>query len=340
MPRRTGCSGDVGRLRLSSTWMLDVLRVLGGGLFLYLGAEWLVRGAAGLARALGVRPLIIGLTVIAYGTFAPELVVSMVAALDGKPAIALGNVIGSNIANLGLILGATALLAPPRVDATLIRREVPLLLFSALAIPVLLFDGVVSRIEGALLVATALGFTYLAVRSARGTAPADAALRAEVREEVAEEAPTGSKAKLLGLSVLGLGGLVAGGKVFVDGAVGIALTLGMSERMVGLTIVAVGTSLPELAASLVAARRGHAALAVGNVVGSNIFNVLLILGATALARPIEGSLSVLRNDLIALAVVTVMGAVFLRGDRVLSRIEGSVLVAGYAAFLVFLAVVS
>lgn len=308
-----------------------------GVVLLYFGAEWLVGGSAGLARSMGVRPLVVGLTVVAYGTSAPELVVSVLASLEGRSAIALGNVVGSNIANVGAILGVTALILPPRVEPTLIRRELPVLVASALSVPLLLLDGVLSRADGVLLLLGAVGFTLLTLRLAREIPAQAPALREEVREEVQAEAATGSRARLLGLSVVGLVALVAGGKFFVDGASALALALGMSERVVGLTIVAVGTSLPEMAASVVAALRGHAAIAIGNVVGSNIFNVLLILGAAALTQPIAGSLTELRLDLGVFLGFSFAAVLLMRGARHVSRLEGGLLVGSYAAFLGVLA---
>lgn len=311
--------------------VLDLFRLIGGVGLLYFGAEWLVRGAAGLARAFGVRPLVVGLTVVAYGTSAPEFVVSALAALEGKSAIALGNVVGSNIANVGLILGVTALIAPPRVDPALIRREVPVLVVSAALVPLTLIDGVISRTEGALLFLGAIAFTWVMVRTAKAVNPST-----EFGEQVKAEVPQSaelSKPALAALAAVGLLVLVGGGKVFVDGAVALALAVGMSERLVGLTIVAVGTSLPELAASVVAARRGHSAIAIGNVVGSNIFNVLLILGGAATVSPISGRLSTMTVDLVGLGVLTLAGAFFMAGDRVIVRREGGLLVGLYGLFL-------
>ncbi|WP_148314436.1 calcium/sodium antiporter [Sorangium cellulosum] len=323
--------------------------VLGGGL-LYFGAEWLVKGSAGLALAFGLRPLVVGLTVVAYGTSAPELTVSLAAVLEGRGALALGNAIGSNIANLGLILGVTALISPPRVEGGLIWREIPFLVGTAAVVPLLLLDGTMSRLEGAALCATSVGYSAWVIRSARG-GPArvspprpspderGALLAAREMEADAERAGApggGGKLRLAVITVVGLGLLILGGKVFVDGAVGVALGVGMSERLVGLTIVAVGTSLPELATSVIAALRGHSDIAVGNVVGSNIFNVLIILGAAALARPLEGSPGAMAVDLIALGALTALAAIAMRTERVLRRAEGAALLAMYVAFVVAL----
>jgi len=310
---------------------LDLVRLPAGILLLYFGAEWLVRGSAGFAFAMGMRPLVVGLTIVAYGTSAPELVVSVAAALEGHSALALGNVVGSNIANLGLILGVTALISPPAVEKTLARREVPILVVTALLCPFLLADGWIGRVDGALLLLGAIAFTIWTLRVAAPAPPPSA-------ESGGGEGRTSraSLLRLIGLAALGLAVLLAGGKVFVDGATGVALAFGVSERLIGLTIVAIGTSLPEMAASLVAAIRGHPSIAVGNVVGSNIFNMLLILGAAGLVRPIEGSFSVIGFDVGVMVGFTLAGALLLRCERRISRLEGALLVAAYAAFLITL----
>lgn len=312
----------------------DLLLFLVGGLFLYLGANALVRGAIGLARKLRVPTLIIGLTVVAYGTSAPELVVGITAALQDRGGIAFGNAVGSNIANLGLILGLTSIISPPRVDPSLLRRELPMMVMTSLAVPILLIDGQISRFEGGALLLVAFTYSFFMIRGARSTAEAtrDVSEVAELTKEA-----TGSVGKLAGLSVLGLAAILLGGAWFVDGASHIALALGLSERIVGLTIVAVGTSVPELATSLVAARRGHSDIAVGNVIGSNIFNVVLILGASGLSGPLHVSLREARADIVALVMVTLAAAVFLRGDRVVRRWEGLTLLLLYAATMGVLA---
>ncbi len=312
----------------------DLARLTLGIALLYFGAEWLVRGASGIAKSLGVPPLVIGLTVVAYGTSMPELVVSTLAAADGKSDIALGNVIGSNIANLGFILGLTALIRPPEVDGSLIKREVPVMVATALLVPLLLWDGVIGRAEGAGLVGAAFAFTAVLVRSAKRM-PATAPVAEQAEEHEKAEAPTSTR-KLALLAALGLAGLIGGGKVFVDGAVHLALELGMSERLVGLTIVAVGTSLPELAASVVAALRGQSSLAIGNVVGSNIFNVLLILGGASAVSPIRQPLASLKVDLAAMALLSVAAMMMMTKKRLISRVEGGLLVTSYGAFILAL----
>lgn len=315
---------------------LQLMMLLGGGVLLYFGAEWLVGGSSGLARRIGVPQLLVGLTVVAYGTSAPEIVVSTKASLDGAGALALGNVIGSNIANLGLILGLTALVKPPTVEGALRRRELPVLAAATLALPVMLWDGVVSRIEGGVLVATAIIYTVWMVRDARALLRESLASTKQM-ESVADAAgaPTARGPVRLALTaVVGLSLLVIGGNLFVDGASGMARILGLSERLIGLTIVAVGTSLPELATSLIAAFRGASDLAVGNVVGSNIFNVLLCLGIAALVSPVVQPLPELTVDLAALCLLTTIGLIAMRTARSISRVEGAVLLAGYVSFIV------
>ena len=303
--------------------------VLLGLVCLVLGAEWFVRGAAALAVAFGVSPLVIGLTVVAYGTSMPELVVSALAAFDGRSAIALGNVVGSNIANIGLILGTTALLAPPQVDGSLVRREVPLLVLSALVLPLLLIDGAIGRIDAVLLLVGAVGFTVLSMRTARDEGIA----------EPPDEATTQrtSLPRAIGFTVVGLALLLLGGRWFVQGASSMAALLGVSERVIGLTVVAVGTSLPELAASVVAAWRGMSSLAIGNVIGSNIFNILFVLGGAGMVAPVTGDVQALRTDLFVMIAFTMLAAVLMRGARRISRLEGTVLLAGYAGVLFMLA---
>jgi cation:H+ antiporter len=311
---------------------LDVGRLLFGGLVLYLGAEWIVKGAAGLARAYGVKPLVIGLTVVAYGTSAPELAVSASAILDDKPDIVLGNVIGSCIANMGLILGLTALIAPPQVDGRLIRREVPVLLLSVIALPIILWGDVITWWEGAVLFGGSVAFTVWTL-SVAATANAPAPQELEEAAEVGGAPPGEGKLRLYLITLAGMGLLLGGGEVFVSGAVGVALAAGMTERVVGLTIVAMGTSLPELAACVVAALRGHSGIAVGNVVGSNIFNIFLILGVVPMIRHVHAPFEALHLDIWFLIGITVLGAFCMRGDRAVNRVEGTLLILVYLAFI-------
>lgn len=317
--------------------MTEGILLLGGGLLLYFGAEWFVGGASALALALRVPQILVGLTVVAYGTSAPEVIVGVQAAVAGHGELALGNIIGSNVANIGLILGVVALIRPAPVDGALRRRELPVLLASAGVVPLLLWDDVVSRGESAMLLLAAVGYTAWMTHAAR-TASAAASARVAVRSalESADAAgaprPT-SRLRAAAAGVLGLAALLSGGDLFVDGAVAVARTLGMSDRLVGLTIVAVGTSLPELVTSVIAARRGHSDLAIGNVVGSNIFNTFLCLGAAGLAGSVTGQLQALGADLVALLLMTGLAAAFIRSERIISRLEGGMALAGYAVFV-------
>ena len=320
---------------------MDWALLLAGGVMLYFGAEWLVGGASRLALSLKIPQLVVGLTVVAYGTSAPEVIVGVQAASGGHGDVALGNVIGSNIANLGLILGVSTLVRPAQVDGALRKRELPVLFASTLALPIVLFDGVVDRFEALALVFIAAAYTAWTVRSSRSAARvAEAKRQASVTAEAADlgGAPGGTMSRAREAVVAGVGLLVLllGGHFFVSGATELARAWGMSERVLGLTIVAIGTSLPELATSVIAAVRGHSDIAVGNVVGSNIFNVLLCLGAAGLAGSIRAVPSALMLDLGVLIAMTLAGLVFMRTARTLRRGEGALLLAGYGAFLGYL----
>lgn len=316
--------------------MHEWVGLLGGALLLYLGAEWFVGGASALALALRVPQLLVGLTVVAYGTSAPEIIVGVQAAASGHGEVALGNVIGSNIANIGLILGVSSLISPARVDASLARRELPVLVACTAILPWLLWDGVVSAWEGAALLVLAVVYSVVmgyAARSAAAIAGAREDVRATLAAADLAGAPTTvGPARALVTAAVGLVVLLVGGSLFVDGAVSVARTLQVSDRLIGLTVVAVGTSLPELVTSVIAARRGHSDLAVGNVVGSNIFNTLLCLGASALAGAVSAPLSSVAVDLGALGVMTLLIAAFIRGERIISRGEGALALALYFAF--------
>ncbi len=312
---------------------INIVRLAIGVLVLYLGAIALVRGSATLAKAFGVRPLVIGLTVIAYGTSAPELAVSVKAAVDHAQSIALGNVIGSCAANISLILGITALIAPPIVERRIIRREIPILLASAIAIPLCLIDGRISRFEGGLLIGCAILFTIATLTfSARADADGDGVPDSEAPPAAAPAAmrPT-TRAFALVLAAVGLALIVLGSGVFLHGARGIAARAGMSERVIGMTVIAIGTALPELVASIAAALRHQSGLVVGSVIGSNLLNVFLVLGVVAYIRPIEATVHTI--DLVGLLAITLLGAMVLRGSRRITRIEGVILIAAYAAFV-------
>jgi cation:H+ antiporter len=307
----------------------DIAIFLAGLAVLYVGAEAMLKGSVRLARSFGVSPLVIGLTLVAFGTSAPELSLDLTAAFRGKTDLAFGDLVGSNIANLGLVLGVAALIRPLNVHMRLLRFEVPVAIAAAFGLWVLSIDGSLRRTEALCMLAVFAGFLWYTYRAARREPP-------DVQEEFRQLAQDGSRRWVSGgLVVMGLAGLVAGAQLMVYAAVSIAQQFGVSELVVGLTIVAVGTSLPELATSVVGALRGEADIVVGNVVGSNIFNILMIMPAVALVQPLEVppisiSVDVPMMILFSAALVPIM----LRHWRV-TRGEGAVLVVGYVGFLVW-----
>lgn len=307
---------------------MNIVLVVVGLVGLYLGGELLVRGASSLARALGISPMVIGLTVVAFGTSAPELAATLVAALRGASELAVSNVVGSNVANIGLILGLTALAYPLVSDASFLRREVPwMLAVTVLAIP-LLFDGRLGRAEGLLLWLVLAAFLLAAFRA--GGSPDvlvdDAGDRAAARRPWRDA---------LGVAV-GVAVLAYGAQALVTGATALALIWGVPERVIGLTLVALGTSLPELASSLVAALRRETDIILGNVIGSNLFNLLAVLGTAAVIQPIAVPAAGLRVDLAIMLVFALAVPPLMLADRRLGRRRGSLLVVAYLAYVVWL----
>jgi cation:H+ antiporter len=317
---------------------LNIVQVIFGIAILYWGAEWLIRGSASVARAFGVKPLVIGLTVVAYGASAPELAIATKTALTHHQPIALGTVIGSCAANISLILGICALVSPPTIDGRVIRREIPILLGSAIAVPLLLRNGILSKLEGAALIGCASVFTIDTLTVSARLDPDDELETARAAESGAEMGgrarPRASKGAAAVMTLIGLLLLVLGSDLFVRGGRGLAGLVGMSERMLGLTVISIGCALPELIASVIAARRGHAALAIGSVIGSNLLNVFLVLGITAYLQPITFGERMHTVELIGLVAITLLGVLVLRSDRRISRAEGVLLIAAYVAFIV------
>lgn len=314
------------------------LLLAAGLLALFAGGELLIRGATRLAAAAGISPLIVGLTVVAFGTSAPELAVTLQAALSGQTDLVVGNVVGSNIANVLLILGVAALITPLTVAQNLIRVDAPLMVTASLAAYFFAADGRISRLEGLALAAGIVAYTLFAIRSGRRESQAVAGEYGAAYGEERRAAQRGLPLHLA-LGVAGIGLLVAGAGWLVEGAVAVARALGVSELIIGLTVIAVGTSLPELAASIVAAVRGQRDIAVGNVVGSNLFNLLSVLGVTAVAAP-EGvpvPPEALAFDLpVMTAVAVACLPVFFNGYRI-ARWEGALFVGYYAAYVAYLA---
>lgn len=309
-------------------WAQHAVLLTLGIVVLACGGEWLVRGAARLAQQLGISALVVGLTVVAFGTSAPEAAVTLFAAVGGSADLALGNVVGSNIANILLILGIAALLRPMRVAKSMIRVDGPVMILAAIALMMSgTLSGAVTRPVGLAFVAVLIGYTVFTYQLARRTGPTDEP----------EPPPLTGWGRYAGyntlLVVVGIAALVLGARLIVDGASGVARLLHVSEHVIGLTIVAVGTSLPELATAIVAARRGQADLAIGNVVGSNIFNVLFVAGSAAAVRPLAFPAALLHMDgWLMVGVCVAFYPIAITGRRI-SRGEGAALLTGYAAYL-------
>jgi cation:H+ antiporter len=307
--------------------------ILIGFLLLGAGAELLVGGASRLALRLGVTPLAVGLTIVAFGTSAPELAVSVEATINNLSALALGNVIGSNIANIGLILGITAMIQPIHVERSLVRQQIPIVIACSVLLGLLLLDGEVDRMDGFLLIIGLLAYLYLSFRQSRGEFDAGETL--DLPSAITPQQPGRTLINVV-FVVLGLGLLIYGSQLFVDNAVILARILGISEAIIGLTLVAVGTSIPELATSVLAAFRRQSDIAIGNVVGSNTFNILCVLGVTA----VVGSISGKQFSLVDFGTMLVFALVLLpiaRTGFTLSRGEGALLLAGYLGYIAVIA---
>lgn len=312
--------------------LISILLILGGLVLLFFGGEGLVKGASSLALRLGLTPLVVGLTVVAFGTSAPELVVSLKANLQGFGDIALGNVVGSNIFNIGVILGITALIYPIKVQLQILRWDAPLMIGISVVLVFFLRDRLISSWEAGILFAGILTYTASAVIMARKEK-----LTAEVETEFSESIQKPSNAWWLDLVYLfgGLALLVFGSRWLVEGATTIAKTFGVSDAIIGLTIVSAGTSLPELSASLIAAFRKQPDIAIGNIIGSNIFNCLAIVGIAGLVKPIAGA-GISFVDLGVMLVFSMMLLPLMWSGFIIRRWEGGLLVVGYLGYLVWL----
>lgn len=317
---------------------MDIVWLVVGLVLILVGANGLTDGASSIAKRMGISELTVGLTVVAFGTSTPELVISLVSSINGSAQLAIGNVVGSNIVNILLIIGLTALVRPIKVTRSVMSLEIPMLILSSVILLVLGNSGCidgdggvnqVSRVSGIFLLIFFLLFMRYTIASARQPGA------------VTGQAPTSTATmplmKSLLFVILGLGALIWGGDRFVAGAIGLATAMGVSEAVIGLTIVAIGTSLPELATSVVAAAKGRSDMAVGNVIGSNIFNVLMVLGVSATVRPLPfGSIG--NFDLLTLLVASVLFYLFgwLFRERTITRIEGTLMFCGYAVYMAVL----
>jgi len=315
---------------------LYIVYCLVGFVLLYFGAEWLVKGSSSLARSLGVTPIVIGLTVVAFGTSAPELLVSLVSSIKGKSMIAVGNVVGSNICNIALVLGLSAVLNPIKSDPTVVRRDIPIMLAISLYLLVLSFNSTLGRIEGATLFIGIILYTfmnyYLAKKETAGAA--------EIESELEDIGFVASRTKQLVMIAAGIAGVVGGAQAVVDSAVFIMTEIGVSEKFIGLTIVAFGTSLPELATSVVAAMRGEMDISIGNLVGSNVFNIMSVLGVASLVRPIPipGGFvgSGLWIDYLVMMFTSFLPWLMMRKNYSVSRSNGFILLLCYGGYLTYL----
>ena len=316
--------------------LLYIVLCLIGFLLLYFGAEWLVKGSSSLAHSLGVTPIVIGLTVVAFGTSAPELVVSLISSIKGKSMIAVGNVVGSNICNIALVLGTAALFRPIKSDQSVIRRDIPVMIGISLYLLILTYDSKLLRIEGATLVAGIILYTffnyYLAKKEVRAAV--------EVESDLEKIGYVTSRLKQILLVLIGITGVAVGAKIVVDNAVIIIRILGVDEKFIGLTIVAFGTSLPELATSVVAALRDELDISIGNLVGSNVFNIMSVLGAASLVRPISipGGFfeSGLWIDYLVMLFISCLPWLMMRRNLTVNRIDGFILLACYIGYIGYL----
>lgn len=321
--------------------ILDIIYLVIGLALILLGANWLTDGSAAIAKRFGISDLVVGLTVVAFGTSAPELVISVMSAISGSAGLAIGNVVGSNIFNILVIIGITAMVKPIRVEKSVMNNELPLTLLSSVVLLAMgnavvlngASESVLTRVDGILL----LLFFAIFMRYTFAQAHALPEPESDPAAQDVSQKPPMSTAKAIILVVAGLAGLVGGGNRFVASASGIASGLGVSEAVIGLTIVAMGTSLPELAASIVAALKGKSDLAIGNVIGSCIFNAFFILGTAATISQLPfGTIG--NVDLLTLCGASLLFLIFARvyRERTITRAEGALMTAGYVAYTAWL----
>jgi cation:H+ antiporter len=295
-----------------------------GILLLYFGSEWMVRGAASLAISFHLRPIVVGLTIVAFATSAPELLVSFIAAVKGASGVSLGNIIGSNVANVGLVLGASTLLRPLAVDQDLVRRDIPFMIVFSAVFWLISLDGEIGRIDGLILLSGLALFLYLGIRSAgKGDRAGTEFGKGKNR----------NTARHLLLILVGITGLMVGADLIVRSAIFIARNLGFSELFIGLTIVAVGTSLPELATSMVAGARSQADLSIGNVVGSNVFNICMVMGMVGLLNPIAVDGKLMNFEFPSLLILSLLLFICCRTGYMIKRWEGILFLSLYVLFI-------
>jgi cation:H+ antiporter len=301
------------------------LQLFGGLVFLTLGAHFLISGGASLAMRMGISGTIVGLTVISYGTSLPEFTISLVSTVNGSSELALGNVIGSNIANIGLILGITTLIRPISVDKQLLKRDLPFLSVVTALMIIFTLNGYISRVEGGILLLCGVAYTIYLIYFTQNM------------DNIEEEEVSSSKLRDWGFIAIGIIGLVIGGQICVRGAVFLAKQWGMTERVIGITVVSIGTSLPELAASLTASIKGKDDMAMGNILGSNLFNLLFVLGATALIHPLSFNFTNKSYvDIGVLAGMTLFLWPVMASAFKIIRFEGAVFIVGYGSYIAWM----
>lgn len=313
-----------------------------GSLILYYGAEWLVKGASSFARSAGLSPVVIGLTIVAFGTSAPEFVVSIVSSVQNKSMIAVGNVVGSNICNIALILGLTAVFRPLSCNRSVVRRDLPIMLGLSLYLLLISFDSKLGRFDGATLFSGIILYSffnyYLAAKESKNISGLDSG----ISKPAANQRDYISRQGQIIRIVAGMAGVVAGAEIVVNSAVSIMHVFGISEKFIGLTVVAFGTSLPELATSAVAAMKKEMDISIGNLVGSNVFNMLGVLGAASLIRPISITGGFVKSGLLidytVMIFTSLLAWVFMRKTFSISKKQGFILLSCYAGYIAYLIV--
>ena len=320
--------------------MIDILFIIIGVALVLTGADRLTEGASAIARRFGVPEIVIGLTIVACGTSMPEFFVSLMSALNGTPDMAVGNVVGSNVMNSMLIVGCAAVVAPMVISRSTVRKDIPFAVGASLLLILLGLDSDISRTDGIILLlgfAFFMAYTLMQAKGSLPSTPAEEKAKTETQDASSDQKRSKEPAVWLSALwvLLGLAALVFGSDLFVDSASSVATALGVSQSVIGLTIVAGGTSLPELATSVVAARKGQSAIAIGNVIGSNVFNILLILGATSAITPLQME-GITTIDMTVMLVSVALVWLFSFTRYTVERWEGALLIVGYGAYLSWL----
>lgn len=323
--------GLLNHTKSNNIMLISLLYILASLILLYFGANWLVKGSSSLAIKAGISPLVAGLTVVAFGTSSPELVVGINTALAGQGNITIGNVVGSNLFNICVILGISAIITPMKIKMQLLKIDIPILILVTAGFMLLFIDRHISRFEGVILVTGIVIYTVVNIYLARREK------NIEVLDEFEKSVPKNNVKWYIstGMVLAGIGLLVAGSEFLVKGAVDIARTLGVGETIIGITIIAAGTSLPELASSVIAAMRKEYDIAIGNIIGSNIFNILCIVGVSALTKPLS-AIAISNIDLYFMIGVTLLLLPFFRTHYTLKRDEGFFMIALYGMYMYYL----